>query len=199
MPNPPPPAKKTNTKHEPYTPQRAMELFKKYADSDNADVIGPEGFEQLCTDANMPLDGPRPIIFAWQMEAKDMAKVTKEEWVNGTSKLKCVICCLELRIHIDCFLPMHRVSSVAQISLAVTELDDLLIQGKPTVKTPAKNQEYDRTSYSLYSTNVKAGFQKLYSYTFTLAKPEYDSSCPSITFLTNLTFQLLPCQSVEEH
>ncbi|KDR81895.1 hypothetical protein GALMADRAFT_58902 [Galerina marginata CBS 339.88] len=75
-------------KHEPYTPQRALVLFSTYADSDDANVIGPEGFEKLCTDADMPLDGPRPIVFAWQMGAKDMAKITKDEWVSGTSTLK---------------------------------------------------------------------------------------------------------------
>ncbi|PPR05995.1 hypothetical protein CVT26_005717 [Gymnopilus dilepis] len=149
---PPPPAKKSNTKYETFTPQRASELFKKYADNDDADVIGPEGFEQLCTDANMPLDGPRPIIFAWQMGAKDMAKVTKDEWTKGTSQLK--------------------ISSVPQIELAISELDDLLIQGKAPVRAAPKNQEYDRSSYFSYSADVKSGFSKLYSYAFALAKPE---------------------------
>lgn len=69
-------------------------------------------------------------------------------------------------------LPLHRVSSVPQITLAIKELDDLLIQSKTPVKAPAGNQEYDRSSYSSYAANIQAAFRKLYSYAFTLAKPE---------------------------
>jgi hypothetical protein len=86
-----PPAKKSSLKNEPYSSHRAQELFKTYADSDDPNVIGPEGFEQLCNDADMPLEGARPIIFAWQFGAKEMAKISKEEWAHGTSTLKCVM------------------------------------------------------------------------------------------------------------
>jgi hypothetical protein len=79
-------------KTEPYSSQRAEELFKTYADSDDPNEIGPEGFEQLCNDANMPMDGARPIILAWQFGAKEMAKISKEEWTSGTSTLRCVVC-----------------------------------------------------------------------------------------------------------
>jgi DCN1-like protein 4/5 len=73
---------------EAYTPQRSLALFKKYADSDDPNVIGPEGFERLCTDANFPLDGPLPLILAWQLCAKEMAKITKDEWTSGTDLIK---------------------------------------------------------------------------------------------------------------
>jgi len=176
-PAPPPATPKKPTKHEPYTPQRALELFSKYADSDDVNVIGPEGFEQLCTDANMPLDGQRPIIFAWQMGAKDMAKVTKEEWVSATTTLK--------------------VSSVSQISLAITELEELLIHGKPPVKVPAKkDQDYDRTSYFKYSTDVKAAFQKLYAFSFNLAKPEASRNIEMETSVAFWTVLLVPKYSI---
>jgi hypothetical protein len=36
------------------------------------------------------MDGALPLLLAWQMEAKEMAKITKEEWVKGTSNVKCV-------------------------------------------------------------------------------------------------------------
>jgi hypothetical protein len=85
-----PPGKKPSLRNEPYSSHRAQELFKTYADSDDPNVIGPEGFEQLCNDADMPLEGARPIIFAWQFGAKEMAKISKEEWIHGTSTLKCV-------------------------------------------------------------------------------------------------------------
>lgn len=79
-----------NTKLELYTPQRALELFKTYADEDGQDVIGPEGFERLCSDAEMPMEGARPLIFAWQMQATEMGKVSKQEWTRGMATLKCV-------------------------------------------------------------------------------------------------------------
>jgi DCN1-like protein 4/5 len=63
-------------------------LFKKYADEDEPNTIGPEGFEKLCTDAQIPLDGALPLILAWQLNAKDMGKFTKDEWTKGTESLK---------------------------------------------------------------------------------------------------------------
>jgi len=79
---------KNSTKLEPFTPQRALGLFKSYADEDAPDVIGPEGFERLCADAGMPMEGARPLIFAWQMQAVEMAKISKQEWVQGMATLK---------------------------------------------------------------------------------------------------------------
>lgn len=76
------------SKVEPYTPDRAASLFKKYADPDDPNVIGPEGFSDLCTEAQIPLDGAGPLILAWQLNAKEMGKFTKEEWTKGTESLK---------------------------------------------------------------------------------------------------------------
>jgi DCN1-like protein 4/5 len=75
---------------EPYTPQRSLSLFKRYADSDNPNVIGPEGYTKLCTDADLPLEGALPLILAWQLGSKEMAKITKDEWTSGTDSLKLV-------------------------------------------------------------------------------------------------------------
>ncbi|KAF8162868.1 Cullin binding-domain-containing protein [Crassisporium funariophilum] len=82
------PVRKIPKNEPPFTHQRALDLFKTYADGDDANVIGPEGFERLCAEADIPLDGALPLILAWQMESKEMAKITKEEWVKGTSSLK---------------------------------------------------------------------------------------------------------------
>jgi len=83
----------TNTlskKHETYTPQRALNLFSTYTAKDDKAVIATEGFERLCTDANIPFDGALPLILAWQVGAKEMGKITKDEWVGGMSSLRCV-------------------------------------------------------------------------------------------------------------
>ena len=80
----------SNTKTEPYTPARAAALFATYADSDDPDVIGPDGFQQLCEDAQISMDGALPMILSWQLTSKEMMKISKAEWTAGTSALKCV-------------------------------------------------------------------------------------------------------------
>jgi DCN1-like protein 4/5 len=79
------------SKFESYSADRAASLFKKYADEDDPTVIGPEGFETLCADAQIPLDGALPLILAWQFNGTEMAKFTKEQWTKGTDSLKCVM------------------------------------------------------------------------------------------------------------
>jgi len=76
-----------------YTAQRALDLFNSYVDEDVPDVIGPEGFEKLCTDASMPMEGARPLIFAWQLQVEEMGKISKQEWVQGMATLRSVFCC----------------------------------------------------------------------------------------------------------
>jgi len=141
------------SKIEPYSPDRAAALFKKYADEDDPSVIGPEGFSNLCTDAEIPLDGAMPLILAWQLNAKEMGKFTKEEWTKGTESLK--------------------ISSLSGISMAVSDLEMLLIQGKPAAKgSTGKKDPYDKFAYGKYAADPQAAFQTLYSFCFALAKPE---------------------------
>jgi len=76
----------------PYTPALALSLFNNYADPDttttNDPTIGPEGFEKLCNDAQIPLDGALPLVLAWMLDAKEMGKIGKEEWVKATGTLQ---------------------------------------------------------------------------------------------------------------
>ena len=59
------------------------------------------------------------------------------------------------------------------LTLAISELENLLIYDKPAVKSGLKkDQEYDRSSYLSCAADTKAGFQKLYQFCFSLAKPE---------------------------
>ncbi|KAF7353674.1 Dicer-like protein 1 [Mycena venus] len=141
------------SKIEPYSPDRAASLFKKYADEDDPSIIGPEGFSNLCTEAQIPLDGAGPLILAWQLNAKEMGKFTKEEWTKGTETLK--------------------ISSLSGLAMAVMDLEKLLIQGTPTAKgSTGKKEPYDKFSYGKYAADPKAAFQTLYTFCFTLAKPE---------------------------
>ncbi|KJA20282.1 hypothetical protein HYPSUDRAFT_826997 [Hypholoma sublateritium FD-334 SS-4] len=126
-----PKSTKKPAKNEPYSVQRAQALFSTYADSDDASVIGPEGFEKLCADAGIPMDGSCPLILAWLMQAKEMGKISKEEWTH------------------------------------------VIIEGKPPIKpTAKKDQEYDRTVYFSYVSNPQSALQKLYHFSYALAKPE---------------------------
>lgn len=93
-PTTPPPAPKKSTKTSikkdsgPYSPAKALSLFKTYADSDDPNVIGPEGFEKLCSDAEVSLEGALPLLLAWQLGAAEMGKISKSEWEKGTAELR---------------------------------------------------------------------------------------------------------------
>lgn len=65
-----------------------------------------------------------------------------------------------------------RISSLAQLALAVTDLESVLIRGQAPLKS-GKKDPYDRTAYWQYAENPKAAFQKLYMYCFSLAKQPY--------------------------
>lgn len=69
-------------------PTRLESLFRIYADEDDPSVVGPEGFERLCADAGLPLEGALPLILAWQFGASEMAKITRSEWDAGTTELR---------------------------------------------------------------------------------------------------------------
>lgn len=144
-------------KVQPYTAQRSLALFQKYADSDDPNVIGPEGFESLCTEGGIPLEGALPLILAWQMNAKEMAKISKEEWAQGTEKLK--------------------IASLPALAAVLNDLQNMLIMQQGVVaakKTGNKKDQdiYDKTVYTAYGQDTKAAFGKLYTYCFGMAKPE---------------------------
>ena len=69
-------------------------------------------------------------------------------------------------------MPCNRISSLTLLSLAVAELEDLLIRGCVPVKPTSKKDDYDRSTYNTYARDVKVGFQKLYMFAYALAKPE---------------------------
>ncbi|KAF5386568.1 hypothetical protein D9615_001903 [Tricholomella constricta] len=137
--------------NDPYSPARSQALFNFYADDDDSSVIGPEGYERLCTDAKIPLEGAAPLILAWQFGAKEMGRVTKDEWRKGTESLK--------------------ISSLYAFSLVVRDLESLLIFGNAPEKK-AKKEAYNKSAYWKYCEDKKASFRKLYTFCFVFAKPE---------------------------
>jgi DCN1-like protein 4/5 len=144
-------------------------LFATYADEDAPDSIGIEGFERLCKDAEMSLEGARPLIFSWQLQAKEMGRITKDEWLQGMATLK--------------------IGSISGLSLAIEELDDLLLNDK---KSKATGKEYDRTTYNTYAFKPKAAFKKLYMFSFNLVKPEQSKNIDMETSLAFWSALLIP-------
>jgi hypothetical protein len=72
-------------------PKAAERLFDSYANKDDPDMIGAEGFERLFTEAHIPLDGAMPLLLAWQLGEEEMAQITKEKWMKGMAELQCVV------------------------------------------------------------------------------------------------------------
>ncbi|KAH9934960.1 Cullin binding-domain-containing protein [Fomitopsis serialis] len=161
------PAKPTKSSEPgPYSAASATSLFSSYADPDDPTVVGPEGFERLCSDADISLEGALPLILAWQLQASEMAKISKSEWEKATTDL--------------------RISSLPALSAALHDLEDLLLLNKPALRpsaqvpAPAKKKPtassapsdpYNRSRYYGYASDTKKAFNELYAFCFALAKP----------------------------
>ncbi|KAG6874053.1 hypothetical protein C0995_006910 [Termitomyces sp. Mi166 len=121
--------------NEPYSAERAHVLFKNYEDSDEPNTIGADGFARLCDDAEMAMEGALPLILAWQFGTKEMMKITEEEWRKGTGSLK--------------------ISNLPALTVAVRDLEELLILDKPAPSKKSKKDVYDKTAYWKYSQDRK--------------------------------------------
>ncbi|TFK72145.1 DUF298-domain-containing protein [Pluteus cervinus] len=159
-------------KPEPYTPQRALYLFKNYADSDNPNVIGPEGFERLCAEAEIPMEGAMPLLLAWQMNASEMAKLTKEEWVKGTD--------------------IFKLSSLSALATALADLESLLIRNQKPLERSNKKDPYDRTQYWKYADDTKGAFHKFYTFCYNLVKPPQSRNIDMETSMAFWSVLLVP-------
>jgi len=141
-----------------YSKQRAEALFSQFADEDVPDVIGTEGFERLCNEAQVPLDSALPLLLAWQLDAREMGKIWMREWMEGTGAL--------------------HVSSLASFAIVLNDLNNLIVLGKPASRSSlshVKSQKgagYDRKRYESYAADTGKAFSSFYSFCFALAKPE---------------------------
>ncbi|EIM90283.1 DUF298-domain-containing protein [Stereum hirsutum FP-91666 SS1] len=174
-------------KPEPYSAARAEKLFTTYADVDDPSFIGAEGFEQLCTDADISMEGALPMLLAWQMDATEMAKITKEQWSQGMDVLQ--------------------ISSLPTLAIALNDLNDLLILSKTPLKPAARptsslagkvkkpgdeGDPYNRKRYHEYARDTKKAFGSLYQFCFTLAKPENSRNIDMETATALWTVLLVP-------
>lgn len=44
--------------------------------------------ERLCTEAGISLEGAQTLILAWQFKAKEIAKLSRSEWLEGAEALR---------------------------------------------------------------------------------------------------------------
>jgi len=138
-----------------YSEQRAGALFSQFVDEDSPDVIGAEGFERLCNQAQVPLDGALPLLLSWQLDSQEMGKISKEEWMKATAEL--------------------RVSSLASLAIVLNDLNDLVVLGKRTARSHVKSQRgaaYNTMRYDSYLEDSQGAWSSFYNFCFTLAKPE---------------------------
>jgi DCN1-like protein 4/5 len=70
-----------------FSQSRAEALFARYRDPEvkDAAVIGSEGLEKLCQDTQIDMEGAKPLVMAWILEAKELGRFTKQEWDSGTT------------------------------------------------------------------------------------------------------------------
>lgn len=80
----------------PYSAADVQSLFEAYADEDEADTISAENFERLCTDANVPMEGPMPLILLWHLDAKDLGTIKRGQWTKAMHDSQCVVHTLRL-------------------------------------------------------------------------------------------------------
>ncbi|CAG9773730.1 unnamed protein product [Ceutorhynchus assimilis] len=63
-------------------------LFDHYKD-ENDECILAEGIDQFCKDLNIPPDDFKILILAWKLNAAQMCRFTRSEFVNGLKSIKC--------------------------------------------------------------------------------------------------------------
>lgn len=198
-----PDSKPAATRHagkpEPYSEGAARQLFKTYEDQDTPGEIGPEGFEKLCGDLDISLEGALPLVLAWQMHATEMARFKEAEWLKGTGELRYVLflrvevivvsleksCRLWARAH---GVLMRRASNLQVLSLVLRNIEDLLLLDKPPIAAAGMgsirkrgsavpvadpSEPYNRYKYYQYAADTKKAYAELYAFCFALAKPPY--------------------------
>lgn len=66
---------------------RLNNLFDKYKDSDDENLILAEGVERLCSDLNLRPDDFKVLILAWKFNAEQMFQFTRQEFLSGCKAL----------------------------------------------------------------------------------------------------------------
>lgn len=78
-----------STDSKPSSDTKLHNLFDQYKDDSDIDIILAEGVEQLCKDLMLSPDEFRVLLFAWQLNAEQMCRFTRTEFVTGMKRLRC--------------------------------------------------------------------------------------------------------------
>ncbi|EJD06082.1 DUF298-domain-containing protein [Fomitiporia mediterranea MF3/22] len=143
------------------------EIFDTYADANDPQAMGAEGLERLCNDANIPMDGARPLLLSWQLDAKELGTFSRDEWINGMNELQ--------------------IRSLDSLADALIDLEELIVLRKPPPAKPTERSiskgiksksappaidKYKKDRYWKYAATVDSAFSEFYGFCFTLVKKE---------------------------
>ncbi|XP_041448801.1 DCN1-like protein 3 [Drosophila obscura] len=65
-----------------------IKLFDVYKDPDDEDMILTDGIERLCNDLNYQPDEFAILVLAWCLDASQMCRFTKTEFIDGLHKMR---------------------------------------------------------------------------------------------------------------
>ncbi|KAH8372087.1 hypothetical protein KR093_010045 [Drosophila rubida] len=68
--------------------QTLNKLFDVYKDPDDEDMILTDGIERLCNDLNYQPDEFAILVLAWCLDASQMCRFTKTEFIEGLHKMR---------------------------------------------------------------------------------------------------------------
>lgn len=63
-------------------------MYFIYIASDDPEVIGPDGIENLCTALEVKPEDPVMLVLAYKMDAKQMGYFTRKEFIRGMQELQ---------------------------------------------------------------------------------------------------------------
>lgn len=69
------------------TDSRLIALFETYRDPLDDSILA-EGIERLCNDLQVSPDEFKVLVFAWKLDAGQMCRFTRSEWINGLKAMK---------------------------------------------------------------------------------------------------------------
>ncbi|XP_034478735.1 DCN1-like protein 3 [Drosophila innubila] len=79
--------------------QTLNKLFDVYKDPDDEDMILTDGIERLCNDLNYQPDEFAILVLAWCLDASQMCRFTKTEFIDGLHKMRAdTIASIRLRL-----------------------------------------------------------------------------------------------------
>jgi len=129
------------------------------------------------------------------LDAKEMGKIGKDEWVKGTGALQ--------------------ISSLYALAIAIRDLESLLLLDKPPLNRPPsypsigkkssgkikekEKEPYNRDQYWVYAGDKKAAFLKLYGFCFALAKQPQARNIDMETATAFWSVLLLPRYPIVEN